>query len=54
MSFIYFTIKKLSQIKILRKERYFVNKIVSLSGVHYSTVAKKLNCVEGQYASIKA
>ena len=54
MSYIHLTIEKRSQIEILRKEKYSVRKIASLIGVHHSTVARKLNRVEGEYSSIKA
>ena len=54
MSCIHLTIEKRSQIKVLRKEKYSVRKIASLLGVHYSTVARELNRVEGECSGIKA
>ena len=54
MSYIHLIIEKRSQIEILRKEKYSVRKIASLIGVHYSTVARELNRVEGEYSTIKA
>jgi IS30 family transposase len=54
MSYIHLTIEKRSQIEVLRKEGYSVRRIASLIGVHHSTVARELNCVEGEYSAIKA
>ena len=54
MNYIHLTIKKRSQIEILKKERYFVRKIASLIGVHHSTVARELNRIEDEYSAIKA
>ena len=54
MSYIHLTIEKLSQIKVLRKEGYFVRRITSLIGVHHSTVARELNRAEGEFSAIKA
>ena len=54
MSYIHLTIKKRSQIEVLRKEGYSVRKIASLMGVHHSTVARELNRVDGEYSAIKA
>ena len=42
MSYIHLTIEKRSQIEVLRKEGYSVRRIVSLIGVHHSTVAREL------------
>ena len=54
MSYIHLTIEKQNQIEVLRKERYSIRRIASLIGVHHSTVARKLNRVEGEYSAIKA
>lgn len=54
MSYIHLIIEKRSQIEVLRKEGYSVRRIASLIGVHHSTVARELNCVEGEYSAIKA
>ena len=54
MSYIHLTIEKRSQIEVLRREGYSVRKITSLIGVQYSTVARELNRVEGEYSAIKA
>ena len=54
MSYIHLTIEKRSQIEVLQREGYSVRRIASLIGVHHSTVARKLNCVEGEYPAIKA
>ena len=54
MSYIHLTIEKLSQIKVLRKEGYFVRRIASLIGIHHSTVARELNRAEGEFSAIKA
>ena len=51
MSYIYLTIEKRSQIEILRKEEHSIRRIASLTGGHHSTVARELNCVEGEYST---
>jgi len=53
MSYIHLTIEKRSQIEVLRKEGYSVCIIASLIGVHHSTVARELNCIEGEYSAFK-
>lgn len=37
-----------------KKKGDSVRRIASLIGVHYSIVIRKLNCVEGEYSTIKA
>ena len=54
MSHIHLTIEKRSQIEVLRKEGCSVRRIANIIGVHYSTVARELNRVEGEYSAIKA
>ena len=54
MSYIHLTIEKRSQIEVLRREGYSVRRIANLIGVHYSTVARELNRIEGEYSAIKA
>ncbi len=53
MSYIHRPIEKRSQTEVLRKESYSVHKSANLIGVHLSTVARKLNHLSRESATIE-
>ena len=53
MSYIHRPIEKRSQTEVLRKESYSVHKSANLIGVHLSTVARKLNLLSRESATIE-